>query len=372
VHLDAAGCSCPSQATFDTVVGHLQREVEIGGYAAETEAAARIEETRAAIGRLVGLAPEAVSFTANASKAFADLLSAWPLPEGARIGVLASDFATNRAFVDVLAARRGVEPMSLPADAAGRVNLDGVAAALREGLDLVAVPHVASHRGVVQPAAALTALCHERGVPVVLDAAQSAGQVDLAGIGADAWLAPSRKWLRGPRGVGFVAVAEPWRTRLDAPLEAKEGPIAARLGLGVALREMEAAGAGRVAERIAALGTLARRRLDGLDGWRVGEPLDEPFGLARTCHHLIHTKMVHTGQRRRPRPGRFAGFSENAYSLRNLRNRGVPCDPSRHASPCWPPSFCSPEAPRAPTPLARRTATTSGRAATTAPAAGER
>jgi pyridoxal 5-phosphate dependent beta-lyase len=119
---------------------------------------------------------------------------------------------------------------------------------------------------------------------MVLDAAQSAGQIDLAGIGANAWLAPSRKWLRGPRGVGFVAVAEPWRSRLDAPLEAKEGPIAARLGFGVALEELEAAGPGPVAERVAALGALARRRLDGLDGWRVGEPVDEPSGLVTLRH----------------------------------------------------------------------------------------
>jgi hercynylcysteine S-oxide lyase len=128
--------------------------------------------------------------------------------------------------------------------------------------------------------------------------AQAAGHVPLTAVGADAYVGTARKWLRGPRGTGWLAATGalaamlvpeyPGLTGLGARgvarLEVGEAPIAAQVGLGVALDELAAGDLVAVTARIAALGAMARRRLDGVAGWRVQEPLDEPSGIVTLAH----------------------------------------------------------------------------------------
>jgi pyridoxal 5-phosphate dependent beta-lyase len=297
VHLDAAGCACPSRAVLDATVGHLRREAEIGGYVAEVEAHDAVARLRGRLGGLVGLDADSVALVPNATLAFTALLGAWPLPAGARVGVLASEYESNRLALEALAGRRGVTLEPLPTDEHGRLRLEGLAG-LVHGLHLVTFPVVASHRGVVQPAAEAVALAHGAGVPVALDVAQAAGHVPLGRLGADAYVGTGRKWLRGPRGTGWIAATRdaggwlepeyPSVTGRDAEgvarLGAGEASIAARVGWGVALDELAAAEPDVVFGRIAALGAHARVRLDGVGGWRAQEPLDEPSGIVTLAH----------------------------------------------------------------------------------------
>jgi pyridoxal 5-phosphate dependent beta-lyase len=151
----------------------------------------------------------------------------------------------------------------------------------------VHLTHVPSHRGTVQPAAEIAALCREAGVPLVLDAAQSLGHTS-AEVGADVVYGTSRKWLAGPRGVGILCVRAALtaeltpllRERDDVPplraFESAEAHVAGRVGLVLAVGEHLAAGPDRVHARLAALGRAGRELLDGVAGWRVIEPLDEP------------------------------------------------------------------------------------------------
>ncbi len=306
VHLDAAGCACPSRAVLDATVGYLRREAQVGGYAAEVEATPVLEMARADLGELVGLPREQVAFAANATTAFTTLLGAWPLAPGARIGVLASEYESNRLALRAASGRAGWELVDLPVDPAGRLRVDALDEPTLEQLDLVTFPVVASQRGVVQPAGAAVAAAHGAGVPVLLDVAQAAGHVPLHDVGADAWVGTARKWLRGPRGTGWLAVPSatadaltpeyPSRTGVGGPpvgrLGLGEASIAARVGLAVALDELHAADPAVVEARIAALGTLARGQLDGVGGWRVQEPLDEPSGLVTLAHPSLDPVAV--------------------------------------------------------------------------------
>jgi pyridoxal 5-phosphate dependent beta-lyase len=298
VHLDAAGCACPSRAVLDATVAHLRREAAIGGYAAEAEAAPVLERARARLGDLVGLDAAAVVLTPNATAAFTTLLGAWPLPDSGRVATLASEYESNRLALQALAARRGIELVMLPTDGVGRLCLDGLGDLLRRGVHLVTFPVVASERGVVQPAADAVTLAHQHGVPVLLDVAQAAGHVPLAGTGADAYVGTVRKWLRGPRGTGWLAVAATAARELDPEypglpgvgaagvqrLTGGEAAVAARVGLAVALDELAAAGIDAVSGRIAALGATARAALHGVGGWRAQEPIDEPSGIVTLAH----------------------------------------------------------------------------------------
>ncbi|NUR91788.1 MAG: aminotransferase class V-fold PLP-dependent enzyme [Nonomuraea sp.] len=242
----------------------------------------------------------------------AALLGGWRLPRGARVGFTRSEYASTLMLLHRLAARNGWTLVDLPADDHGRLDLDALAAALASGLDLVTLPHIASHRGIVQPAAEIGRLCREAGTPLVLDVCQSLGHVDVTGIGAIAYVGTSRKWLAGPRGVGFLIVPAPtpdmdaatptlasheWTSTPPAPVpregvplgvepkagagryEGGEAAVAAWVGFGVAVMEHHALGPAAVYAHLAELGEAARHALDGRGGWRVVEPFGEPSAI---------------------------------------------------------------------------------------------
>ena len=194
LHLDSAAAGRLSVATLEAELAHLRREQERGAYVAETEA--DLAPGRAALGALVGLAAQDVFFAEGSAQAFATLLDAWPLERGARVGTTPGEFGGLARLLARRAEQCGWELVTLPVDELGRVS------DVPGGLDLLSLPQVASHRGVVQPVAEVLA----SGVPVVLDVAQSAGQTPVP-PGAAAYVGSSRKWLCGPRGVGFGVVA---------------------------------------------------------------------------------------------------------------------------------------------------------------------
>ena len=283
-HLDTAACSRQSHRVLEAVAHHARHEAELGGYVAEATAEDLLQQGRSVIGGLVGMAAADVVFVESAQAALATLLAGWRLPAGARVACLPGEYAPNAA--QLRAAGLSVE--HLPVDDLGRADLDGVARLLAgDPPRVVHLTHVASHRGVVQPAAEVAALCREAGVPLVLDAAQSLGHVDTD-LGADVVYSTSRKWLAGPRGVGLLCVRPAITAELtplltppgDVPplraFESGEAHVAGRVGLVLAVGEHLAAGPVRVHERLAALGRAARDVLEGVAGWRVVEPLDEP------------------------------------------------------------------------------------------------
>ncbi|MCZ2813217.1 ergothioneine biosynthesis PLP-dependent enzyme EgtE [Modestobacter sp. VKM Ac-2979] len=292
VHLDHAACSRQSTEVLDAVARHARHEAELGGYVAEQAAEGLLQQGRSVLAGLVGMAAADVAFTESATTAVQTLFSRWRLPAGSRIGVLPGEYFLNEAAIRAA----GFVPTTLPADPMGRADVAGIERMLRE--DPPAVVHltvVASHRGLVQPAAEVSALCRAAGVPLVLDVAQALGQVDCD-VAADAAYGTSRKWLAGPRGVGFL-VLRPTLSAQLAPVvgpelfdaagdtrhtywyESHEAHVAGRVGLVVAVGEHLAAGPQRVRARLAALGRATRERLDGRGGWQVAEPLDEPTAI---------------------------------------------------------------------------------------------
>jgi pyridoxal 5-phosphate dependent beta-lyase len=295
-HLDAAGCNVPSDRVLAAVVEHLRLERERGGYAAVPGFAA----PKSALAALTGADADDVAFLESGTAAMAALLGGWRLPPGSRVGFTRSEYGSTLMLLRRLAGERGWTLVELPADDDSRLDPGGLTAALATGLDLVTVSHIASHRGVVQPARTIGRLCAAAGVPLVLDVCQSLGHVDVTGVGATAYVGTSRKWLAGPRGAGFLIVpgltpdmdaAAPglgghdWSDEGPSPrggaarYESSEAAIAARVGLGVAVLEHHALGPAAIHDHLAELGGKTRRRLDGAGGWQVVEPLDEPCAI---------------------------------------------------------------------------------------------
>lgn len=292
VHLDSASAGRSSYAVIEAVVQHLHLEAEVGGYAAAEQAADGLTRAREDVGRLLGLDAEGVAFTESATAALEALVAAWPLHDGARVGVPPASWGPN---VELLR-RHGLAPVALDVDGVGVLHPELLEQRLAaDPLDALLVDRVAAHRGLAQPVRALAVVARRHGVPLWVDAAQALGHVACddgadGADGADAVVATSRKWLAGPRGVGVLGVAAPWRDRLRVPprakrpdagkvalLESEEAHVAGRLGMGVAAAELLAAGADRVHDRLAEVGRLVRERVADVVGWEVVAP-EAPAG----------------------------------------------------------------------------------------------
>jgi len=288
LHLDSAACSRQSFAVIDAATQHAHHEAEIGAYVAAEAAAAALDAGRAAVGALTGLDGGGVVYTTGANNALDLLLSSWS--DERTVACLPGEYGPNLAIM----VANGFDVRPLPADGEGRLDVD--AAAHQLAADPPALVHLtalASHRGVAQPMAQLAAVCQTLGLPLVIDAAQALGHLNCA-VAPSAMYSSSRKWMAGPRGVGFLAIgpdlAQRLRPRLPPPewdlplslmqrLEHGEANIAARVGYSVALGEHLAAGPERVRNRLAEVGRLTREALAGVTGWRVIEPTDEPTAI---------------------------------------------------------------------------------------------
>ncbi len=288
VHLDSAACSRQSFAVIDAAAAHNRHEAEVGGYVAAEAAQPVLDAGRSAVAAFTGMSSTDVVFTTGSQHALDMLLGSWPGPR--TLACVRGEFGPNLA---VMAAQR-FDVTALPVDELGRVQTQAAADVLQaESPALVHLTGVGSHRGVVQPIAEMVALCAALDIPLILDAAQALGQVDCA-VGAAAVYSSSRKWMAGPRGVGFLAVQPELVARLVRRMppsdwavpvtvlesfEHAEANVAARVGFAVAAGEYLAADPGEMRTRLAAVGKATRALLDGVAGWRVVEPADEPTAI---------------------------------------------------------------------------------------------
>jgi selenocysteine lyase/cysteine desulfurase len=211
IHLNNAGAALQPRAVLDVVQRHLAHEAEIGGYEAAEEAASGVAATYDALGRLVGARPSNIAVVENATVAVAQALSAFDFRPGDVLVTTRHDYPSNQLMYLSLAGRCGLVVERAADLAEGGVDLDSVRRLIRHPrCRLVVLTWVPTNSGLVQAAEAVGAACAEAGVPYVVDACQSVGQmpIDVARLQCDYLAATARKFLRGPRGVGFLYVSD--------------------------------------------------------------------------------------------------------------------------------------------------------------------
>lgn len=287
VFLDSAGSSLPPTPVVDTVVAHLRREAEIGGYAAAAERLGDLAGVKASLGRLLGVDATSVALSDSASRAWTSFFYAVPLEPGDRILLSQAEYAANAVAALQRARATGAGVEVVPSDDDGRIDVEALRELLDERVRLVSVVHAPTNGGLVNPVREVADAAHAVGALVLLDACQSVGQlpVSVPELDVDALSGTGRKWVRGPRGTGFLYV----RPRLIADLEPAmidlhsatwtspdtyelapdasrfemwETDVAARLGLGVAVDYLLDLGIEAVVE---AIGYRAEHIRDGLE-----------------------------------------------------------------------------------------------------------
>ncbi len=310
IHLNNAGASLPPTPVYEAEIAHLAREREIGGYEAAAEAQEPLDRFYEAAATLLRARREEIAFLESATRAWNAAFHSLRWQPGDRVVTTRAEYASN--YIAFLQARRrfGIEIDIVPDAPAGEVDLTALEQALdRPQVRLVSLTHVPTSGGLVNPAAEVGRLARAAGVLYLLDACQSAGQMplDVDAIGCDFLSATGRKYLRAPRGTGFLYVRSAVRDQLDPPFldlhgaswtdedsyemapdatrfENFEGHLAGKIALGVAMDYAVELGLDRIEARIGALATRLRDGLSALNGVSVQDR------GARLCGIVTFTK----------------------------------------------------------------------------------
>ena len=211
IHLNNAGAALPPRSVVEVMHRHLDREAEIGGYEAADEAAPRVEEAYEAVGTVVHTRGRNIAIVENATVAISQALSAFDFTPGDVLVTTRCDYPSNQLMYLALAQRAGLVVKRAADLPEGGVDPDSVKKLVRNPrCRLVVLTWVPTNSGLVQDAAAVGAVCEDAGIPYVIDACQAVGQlpVDVHAVRCDYLAGTARKFLRGPRGIGFLYVSD--------------------------------------------------------------------------------------------------------------------------------------------------------------------
>ena len=333
VFFNNAGASLQPRAVVARVVEHLRLEEQIGGYEAADAVAAESAALYDSVARLLHCAAEEIALQESATRAWQMAFYALRFAPGDRIVTTVGEYASNYIGLLQVAHRTGAEICVAESNAAGEIDLEALKRLLDQRVKLVALTYVPSNSGLVQPAAAVGQLTRAAGIPLLIDACQAAGQIDLDvnALQCDMLCATGRKYLRGPRGTGFLYVrramleamepavldmrAADWVTQDEYRLldnarrfETWESSAATRLGLGVAIEYALALGLGNIERRVQTLAALLRGQLAGIPGVIVQDPGQVRCGIvtftyaphAPVCRHAVLAGQPNHGAHQRP------------------------------------------------------------------------
>jgi len=306
IHLNNAGSALMPEPVIRTLQDHISLESRIGGYEAADARQDAVQAAYQSVAALIGTHPGNIAFTESATASFARALSSIPFERNDVVLTTRNDYVSNQIQFLSLQARMGVQVVRAPDRAEGGVDVAAMADLIRRHHPkLVSVTHVPTNSGLVQDVGAVGGLCRDEGVLYMVDACQSIGQmpIDVQEIGCDFLSATSRKYLRGPRGAGFLYVSdrvlerglEPlfidmkgaeWiaEDRYRAARDAKrfenwEFAWALVLATGEAARYAIAVGLERIRDRVGVLATRLREALGATDKVRVLDRGSELCGI---------------------------------------------------------------------------------------------
>jgi cysteine desulfurase / selenocysteine lyase len=317
LHFNNAGAGLMPRPVLDATSGYLTLEAEIGGYEAAEREDAAIERFYSAAAELLGCDTDEIAFVENATRAWDMAFYALPFAAGDRILTARAEYASNViAFLQV-AERTGAVVEVIPSDETGQISIEALQEMIDDRVKLIAITHVPTNGGLVNPAAAVGEVARAAGITYLLDACQSVGQmpIDVEEIGCDLLSTTGRKFLRGPRGTGFLYVrrelcqrlqppfldlhAATWvaRDRYDIRADARrfenwETNFAGKVGLGVAIDYARDWGMAAIWDRVRSLASTLREELEEIPGVTVRDIGAERCGIVTFTVDGVEARQV--------------------------------------------------------------------------------
>jgi cysteine desulfurase/selenocysteine lyase len=259
-YLHNAGAGLMPRQVVEAMTTHLDLEAEIGGYAAADREAARLDGVYASVARLINASPDEIALMENATVAWQMAFYGLRFAAGDRILTCEAEYGANYVAYLQMARRTGLVIDVIPSDETGEIDLAALERMIDSRVKLISITWVPTNGGLTNPAAAVGRIARAHGIPYLLDACQAVGQmpVDVEALGCDILSATGRKFLRGPRGTGFLYVRRSLLQTIEPPMidhfsavwvardryelrddarrfETWENNYAARAGLGVAV-----------------------------------------------------------------------------------------------------------------------------------------
>lgn len=219
IHLNNAGASIVSERTYDRYVEYLSLERSRGPYEAADLQQKTLSDLRSLLGTLTGLSQECVALMDSASRAWNTLVYSMSLQQGDVVIVSQLEFGSMLAALVHHFVPKGVKLWVAPVDRFGRIDSVALQDNWPQSTKLVAITHAPAHLPLLNPIEDIAKLAAANGCPILVDACQSLGSIPFPALGNPrvAICGTGRKWLRGPRGTGFLAVSKAWADELDPP-----------------------------------------------------------------------------------------------------------------------------------------------------------
>lgn len=316
-HFNNAGASLMPQPVIDAMQEYLDSEINIGGYETQRLFLDKLEAFYPAASKLLNCKPQEIAYTQNASRAWDIIFYSLNLQAGDNIITSTTEYASNMLSILQLAKNNNIEVRTVNNNEYGEICTKDLSKKIDDNTKLIAITHIPTNSGLINPSKAIGQIAKQHSILYLLDATQTIGQMplDVNDIQCDFLCATGRKYLRGPRGTGFLYISESligkiepifvdlhaayltseksYELRKDARrFEVWETNLAGKAGLTAAINYAMKLGLDNTWKRIQELSIYAREKLKNIDGITLHDLGQQQCGIITLTHNKISCEAL--------------------------------------------------------------------------------